>query len=80
MNLDDNLIYIPAETAAILRHPGKRTLERWRAEGTGPAYVKLGRKIGYTGAAIKEFLRQQTRTHTGQSVDTTTAAADHDTR
>jgi hypothetical protein len=67
MDLDDDALYIPDETAKIFRHPGTRTLERWRAEGTGPSYVKIGRRVAYTGRAIKEYLRQQTRTHTGET-------------
>ena len=67
MDLDDNGLYIPGEVAPIFRHPGTRTLERWRTEGTGPEFVKVGRRVAYTGKAIKEYLRKQTRTHTGDS-------------
>lgn len=38
-----------------------RTLERWRQEGTGPAYVRLGRKrTGYRPAALAAFLEAGT--------------------
>lgn len=33
-----------------------KTARNWRAKGEGPAYVKLGRLVRYTPAAIREFL------------------------
>jgi predicted site-specific integrase-resolvase len=37
------------------------TLARWRAEGRGPAYVKLGGRekspVRYTQAGMREFLK-----------------------
>lgn len=56
------------EQAAPLIHPDlkPRTLERWRANGTGPKFVRVGRRVGYTDEAIAEFHRQQTRAHTGE--------------
>ena len=67
MQLDDDTLYTPPELANIIRHPGTRTLERWRTTGDGPAFVKVGRRVAYTGAAIKDYLHQQTRTHTGEA-------------
>lgn len=32
-----------------------RTLQRWRYEGTGPAYLKLGGKVVYRLADIEEW-------------------------
>lgn len=32
-----------------------RTLERWRYEGTGPAYLKLGGRVLYRLADIEDF-------------------------
>jgi predicted site-specific integrase-resolvase len=32
-----------------------RTLQRWRAKGTGPEYIRVGHKIQYTDRAIKAF-------------------------
>jgi len=36
----------PEEAAIWLRSKG-RTLERWRHERTGPAFVRLGRRVAY---------------------------------
>ena len=32
-----------------------RTLERWRWQGKGPAYLKLGRRVAYEIPAIEAF-------------------------
>jgi hypothetical protein len=33
------------------------TLQRWRSEGTGPAYVKVGGRVMYERETIYEWLR-----------------------
>ncbi len=45
-----------AEAAAEL---GKtdRTLARWRAEGKGPAYTRVGKSIYYRRSALTEYAR-----------------------
>ena len=53
-NMDDELL-TPVETATALRIPSPRTLERWRANGTGPAFVRVGRRVAYTRRALREF-------------------------
>ena len=34
----------------------ERTLERWRVEGTGPAFVKAGRKVLYRTVDVDDWL------------------------
>ena len=34
----------------------ERTLERWRVEGTGPAFVKAGRKVLYYPQDVEDWL------------------------
>lgn len=36
------------------------TLRTWRIQGRGPAYVRLGRAIRYTRAALAEFVAAST--------------------
>jgi predicted DNA-binding transcriptional regulator AlpA len=62
---DDDSLYTPRETANKL-NSNERTLERWRTQGTGPAYVKIGRRVAYTHSAIREFIQQHTRRHTAE--------------
>ncbi len=54
----------PPEAAQILKIPTARTMERWRSEGTGPDFVKVGRRVAYTRGAIKRFIQLKTRNST----------------
>jgi excisionase family DNA binding protein len=38
-----------------------RTLERWRQEGTGPAFIRVGRSPRYRRSDIDAWLEQQRR-------------------
>lgn len=54
---DEDRLPTPAETAALLRiHPA--TLRRWRDEGRGPAYVRVGRGYRYWRSAVLRWLEQ----------------------
>jgi excisionase family DNA binding protein len=53
----------PTEAAARLR-ANARTLERWRTNGTGPAFVKVGRGVRYRAEDLDAFVERQTRTRT----------------
>ncbi len=49
------------DAAAALLKVSPRTLERWRLEGRGPSYVKVGPKLRcYTRDALEAFIRQNT--------------------
>jgi predicted DNA-binding transcriptional regulator AlpA len=48
-------LLLPAEAAELLRR-GPRTLARWRAEGVGPRYSKVGSRILYPRGEIEEWL------------------------
>lgn len=39
----------------------RRTLQRWRAEGYGPAYVLIGGAIRYRFADVLDFERRMSR-------------------
>ena len=36
----------------------KRTLERFRSEGKGPKYYKMGRRVLYASKDVEEYLQQ----------------------
>ena len=56
----------PTEAAARLR-ANPRTLERWRTEGTGPAFVKVGpRKVAYRAQDVDAFITQRVRQYTAE--------------
>lgn len=37
--------------------PSTSTLSRWRREGNGPAYLKIGKAVRYTPEAIHAYLQ-----------------------
>lgn len=45
------------------------TLARWRTEGNGPAYVKLGHRVAYLDADLASWIVAQRRTFTGQTAE-----------
>jgi Helix-turn-helix domain len=47
--------------------PSSRTLERWRSEGSGPAFVKVGRRALYRETDVEQWLEQQRRSFTTQT-------------
>lgn len=44
-----------------------RTLQRWRVEGRGPAYRKLGKLIAYTEEDAEAFLEEARRHSTSEA-------------
>ena len=36
------------------------TLAHWRSEGRGPAYVKIGSRVAYSGRALNQWLATRT--------------------
>ena len=52
---------VPQANLAQLLNVSERTLERWRVEGTGPVYVKAGRRVLYRRDDIERWLAQGAR-------------------
>ncbi len=42
----------------------KRTLEKWRYEGIGPPYLKLGRRVLYSMADLEDWIDKHRRLST----------------
>ena len=51
-------------TAAAYLKISPRTLERWRIEGKGPIYSKLGSRVIYAHSDLVEFQKQNIHTST----------------
>lgn len=51
-----------------------RTLERWRHDGRGPAYLKIGGRVVYQRADIEAFEATRRRTVIVMPVNVTGAA------
>lgn len=59
------LLYTPAEAARFLRL-SPRSLERWRVDGEGPRFVKMGRRVVYEGRDLLAYVaRVKARTDSG---------------
>lgn len=54
----------PEDVANIL-NMSPRTLERWRAQGRGPHFVRLsGRRVRYRNADVQRWIARQVRAST----------------
>jgi excisionase family DNA binding protein len=45
----------------------ERTLERWRLDGSGPAYMKAGRRVLYRPSDVDAWLTASRRTSTSDN-------------
>jgi hypothetical protein len=52
------------EEAARFLRLQRQTLEAWRLRGTGPTFVKLGRRVVYRREALERFVASRERTST----------------
>lgn len=51
------------DLAARLYPASPRTIDRWRTEGRGPRYLKVGRRVYYRLRDVEAWLDAQVRTH-----------------
>lgn len=61
------LVRTEGEAAAILRS-NARTLARWRSNGVGPRFIRIGRRVAYRDSDLNDFLDRQTRTSSAQKI------------
>ena len=60
--LIDDVVYLPPEAAKLIKS-SPASLQKWRCEGGGPTFIKIGRRrVGYTGAALKSWLANRAAT------------------
>ena len=45
---------------ALLKLAPYATWAHWRCEGRGPAFIKIGARVAYSGAALNAWLRERT--------------------
>ena len=55
---------IPARDVSRFTGMAVQTHARWRVEGAGPEFVKLGRRVFYTAGALRSWIKSQTRRNT----------------
>ena len=59
--------FVDTRQAAELIGMSSRTLEKWRVEGTGPPFLKLGRRVLYSRADLEAWLLSRRRHSTSES-------------
>ena len=47
---------VSEKEAARYLSVSRRTLQDWRVKGSGPAYTKLGHRVGYLKSSLDEFV------------------------
>jgi predicted site-specific integrase-resolvase len=57
-------VHTPAIAAERLG-VSRPTLARWRCNGSGPKFVKLGGKVGYLDEDLNEYIERNRRVSTG---------------
>ena len=57
---------IPAYQAPNYLGIARQTLARWRTEGQGPRFVKLGRLVHYRVGDLREWINGQVRQNTAK--------------
>jgi len=56
--------YLDEAAAAEMLNVSPRTLQRWRAEGGGPAFTRIGmRRVAYVTAEIERWASARTFPH-----------------
>ena len=59
-------LYSPEQVCTLL-HVAEATLRKWRWEGKGPQFVKIGRKVAYQPDDIDNYIQTQIRTSTSDT-------------
>src|SRR3954452_6639839 len=79
---ETDLIPLPPSDEALVpahrlpAHIGvaNQTLARWRYEGQGPKFVKVGRRVAYRAGDVRAWLHNRTYAHTAQATASSLAA------
>ena len=62
-NSDRFILYTEQMLAEMLRVT-RRSLQRWRAAGTGPPYIKMARHVRYKPDDVQQWIDRQSRIST----------------
>ena len=55
----DDRLYLTSDSTLKAIGPYS-TLAHWRSEGRGPAFIKIGSRVAYSGKALNEWLKSCT--------------------
>ncbi len=54
--LDPRMVRLSVNETALITGLAKKTLEGMRAEGRGPAFMKIGRRVEYRLSDVREYI------------------------
>ncbi|MCR5943607.1 helix-turn-helix domain-containing protein [Ochrobactrum sp. XJ1] len=63
---DNDETLIPSRRLPLYIGISAQTLARWRHEGKGPSFVKIGRMVAYRTGVIRGWIAAQQRVNTSQ--------------
>lgn len=55
----DDKLYLTSDPALLALAPYS-TMAHWRSEGRGPAFIKIGSRVAYSGRALNQWLAART--------------------
>jgi excisionase family DNA binding protein len=61
--------YLSERQVAEALNLSVRTLQRWRLEGRGPLFVRIGRAVRYPQSEIEKFLKSMLRQSTSDAAE-----------
>ena len=56
---DESKLYLAGDPALRAIAPYS-TMAHWRCEGRGPAFIKIGSRVAYSGRALNRWLDERT--------------------
>ena len=60
--------FLTVDQIAALLQRSHRTLETWRRNGTGPPFIRIGRRVVYRRSDIEAWLAENTFNHRAAEV------------
>lgn len=64
---DNDEVLIPSRQMPAYVGLSVQTLARWRHEGKGPEYVKIGRLVAYKAGTLRQWLEWQRHANTSNT-------------
>lgn len=66
-DLDPTLVRLSVDETSLLTGLARKTLESMRVDGRGPAFMKMGRRVQYRLADVRDFMERNLFNSTRQA-------------
>ena len=67
LNQNQRRLRPPREAGERLGGIAEQTLAKWRCYGTGPEFVKIGKRVFYEESALNAFIDERRRSSTSET-------------